>query len=131
MAEQLGDETYHELLKDFFSDITNPILDNNGEIYQYVGDEVIVAWKYEDGIKDNQCVKCFFDIKVHINNLREKYLKRYGLVPAFKAGIHCGNGIDCGGCASSGSRAPSGAICSPTSWVENGFPITSAIAGRE
>ena len=90
MAEQLGDETYHELLKDFFSDITNPILDNNGEIYQYVGDEVIVAWKYEDGIKDNQCVKCFFDIKVHINIIREKYLKRYGLIPSFKAGIHCG-----------------------------------------
>jgi adenylate cyclase len=90
MAERLGDETYHELLKDFFSDITNPILDNNGEIYQYVGDEVIVAWTYEDGIKDNQCVKCFFDIKVHINSLREKYLSRYGLVPSFKAGIHCG-----------------------------------------
>jgi adenylate cyclase len=90
MAEQLGDETYHELLKDFFSDITNPILDNNGEIYQYVGDEVIVAWKYEDGIKDNQCVKCFFDIKVHINSMRAKYLKRYGLIPSFKAGIHCG-----------------------------------------
>jgi adenylate cyclase len=90
MAEQLGDETYHELLKDFFSDITNPILDNNGEIYQYVGDEVIVAWKYEDGIKDNQCVKCFFDIKARINSMREKYMKRYGLIPSFKAGIHCG-----------------------------------------
>lgn len=90
MAEQLGDEKYHELLKDFFSDITNPILDNNGEIYQYVGDEVIVAWKYEDGIKDNQCVKCFFDIKKHIEKMKDKYIRRYGLVPAFKAGIHCG-----------------------------------------
>ena len=49
-----------------------------------------MAWKYEDGIKDNQCVKCFFDIKVHINILREKYLRRYGLIPSFKAGIHCG-----------------------------------------
>jgi adenylate cyclase len=90
IAERLGDERYHELLKDFFSDITNPILDNNGEIYQYVGDEVIVAWKYEDGVKNSQCVKCFFDIKVHIEKLKEKYLRRYGLVPAFKAGIHCG-----------------------------------------
>ena len=90
MAEQLGDERYHELLKDFFSDITNPILDNNGEIYQYVGDEVIVAWKYEDGIKDCQCVKCLFDIKMHIHNKKEKYLRRYGLVPSFKAGIHFG-----------------------------------------
>lgn len=90
IAERLGDERYHELLKDFFSDITNPILDNNGEIYQYVGDEVIVAWKYEDGVRNNQCVKCFFDIKVHIEKLKEKYLNRYGMVPAFKAGVHCG-----------------------------------------
>ena len=90
MAERLGDEKYHELLKDFFSDITNPILDNNGEIYQYVGDEVIVAWKYEDGIKNNQCVQCFFDIKKNIEAMKSKYLNRYGLVPSFKAGIHCG-----------------------------------------
>jgi adenylate cyclase len=90
MAEQLGDEKYHELLKDFFADITNPILDNKGEIYQYVGDEVIVAWKYEDGIENSHCVRCFFDIKVHIQKKKEKYLHRYGLIPAFKAGIHCG-----------------------------------------
>jgi adenylate cyclase len=90
IAERLGDEKYHELLKDFFSDITNPILDSNGEIYQYVGDEVIVAWKYEDGIKNCQCIQCFFDIKLHIDRMKEKYLRRYGFVPAFKAGIHCG-----------------------------------------
>ena len=90
IAERLGDEKYHELLKDFFSDITNPILDNNGEIYQYVGDEVIVAWRYDDGLKNNQCLKCFFEIKVHIEKLKEKYLSRYGLVPLFRAGIHCG-----------------------------------------
>jgi adenylate cyclase len=90
IAERLGDEKYHELLKDFFSDITNPILDNNGEIYQYVGDEVIVAWKYEDGIKDSQCVKCFFDIKVHLEKIKEKYINRYGFVPSFKAGLHYG-----------------------------------------
>ncbi len=90
IAEQLGDEKYHELLKDFFSDITNPILDNNGEIYQYVGDEVIVAWKYEDGIKNSQCVKCFFDIKVYLEKIKKKYIERYGLVPSFKAGLHYG-----------------------------------------
>jgi adenylate cyclase len=91
IAEQLGDEKYHELLKDFFEDITNPILDNKGEIYQYVGDEVIVAWKYVDGIENSQCVRCFYDIKSHIHKNRQKYIQRYGLVPAFKAGIHSGN----------------------------------------
>lgn len=93
IAEKLGDQKYHELLKEFFSDITNPIIDNNGEIYQYVGDEVVVAWKYEDGIENGKCINCFFDIKTQIDSLREKYIKRFGVVPAFKAGIHCGKVI--------------------------------------
>jgi adenylate cyclase len=90
MAEQLGDEKYHALLRDFFEDITNPILDNMGEIYQYVGDEVVVAWKYEAGIENSQCIRCFYDIKSQIAKNKDKYISRYGLVPAFKAGFHSG-----------------------------------------
>jgi adenylate cyclase len=90
IAEKLGDKQYHQLLKDFFTDITNPILDNKGEIYQYVGDEVVIAWKYEDGIENSKCIKCFFDIKDHLAAQAEKYMTSYGLLPAFKAGIHCG-----------------------------------------
>lgn len=90
IAEQLGDEKYHSLLKDFFADITNAIIDNNGEIYQYVGDEVIIAWPQSVGIADNRCIRCFFDIKQQIENHRQKYTKCYGLVPSFKCGLHCG-----------------------------------------
>jgi len=55
-----------------------------------VGDEVIVSWKYEDGIRDTNCIDCFFDMKKQIQELSEKYLREYGLVPGFKAGLHCG-----------------------------------------
>lgn len=90
IAEQLGNESYHSLLKDFFADITNPILENKGNIYQYVGDEVVVSWKYVDGIENAHCIKCFFDMKDQIQKRKDKYLQRYGLVPSFKAGIHFG-----------------------------------------
>ncbi|PWV51924.1 adenylate/guanylate cyclase domain-containing protein [Chitinophaga sp. S165] len=90
IAEKLGAKKYHAFLKDIFTDITNPILDNKGEIYQYVGDEVIVAWKYNDGIQNSKCVQCFFDIKYHLQQLNNKYIRQYGLAPSFKAGIHCG-----------------------------------------
>ena len=93
IAERLGDEKYHSLLKDFFSDITTPILENKGNIYQYVGDEVVIAWNYEDGIENLHCVKCFFDMKLYIQKRKEKYTQQYGLVPLFKAGIHCGKVI--------------------------------------
>ncbi|WP_126243346.1 adenylate/guanylate cyclase domain-containing protein [Chitinophaga rhizosphaerae] len=90
IAETLGDKRYHAFLKDFFTDITNPILENRGEIYQYVGDEVIIAWRYREGFAEANCVQCFFDIKNRIRSLQEKYLERYGVFPEFKAGIHCG-----------------------------------------
>jgi adenylate cyclase len=91
IAEKLGDEKYHKLLKDFFADITNPVIDNKGEIYQYVGDEVIISWKYRDGIEYNRCINCFFDMKKQLEKKQDKYLKKYSLVPSFKAGIHSGN----------------------------------------
>lgn len=90
IAEHLGDKHYHQLLKDFFADITNPILNNNGSIYQYVGDEVVVSWSCEKGWKSDRCIKCFFDIKAMIESRREFYLTKYGIIPEFKAGIHGG-----------------------------------------
>jgi adenylate cyclase len=92
IAEQLGNEKYHHLLKDFFAGITGPVLEHNGEIYQYVGDEVVVSWKLQDeASKNNHCLLCFFAMKDYMATIKEKYLHRYGLVPSFKAGIHCGN----------------------------------------
>jgi len=93
IAEQLGDETYHALLKDFFADLTAPILENKGNIYQYVGDEVVIAWNYEDGKENMHCLKCFYDMKLQIQKKKEIYLQRYNLIPTFKAGIHCGRVI--------------------------------------
>jgi adenylate cyclase len=93
IAERLGDEKYHAFLKDFFADITLPILENRGSIYQYVGDEVVVAWDYADGQENTDCLKCFYDMKVYIQSNRDKYLRRYGIVPTFKAGLHCGKVI--------------------------------------
>ena len=46
--------------------------------------------EYSDGIKDGKCVNCYFDIKLHLEKKKEKYMKHYGHIPTFKAGIHCG-----------------------------------------
>ena len=90
LAERLGDERYHQMLRDFFADISDEIVNNQGRIYQYVGDEVVVEWDLQDGGANDRCVKTFFDIKEKMENQRGKYLKRYGLSPTFKAGLHSG-----------------------------------------
>ncbi len=89
-AEKLGNRLYHEFLKDYFSDITNAILYNKGEVYQYVGDEVVVTWKMNAGLEQQHCLKCYFDIRWSIDKKKEKYLQKYGMIPEFKAGLHSG-----------------------------------------
>ncbi len=90
IAEQLGHTKYFSLLADFFSDATDPIIYNKGEIYQYVGDEITINWYLTKGIENTRCIKCFFDIKEKIAGRADHYLKEYGLVPDFKAGMHFG-----------------------------------------
>jgi len=90
IAEKLGHIKYFRLLNDFFSDITNSVLKFEGEIYQYVGDEIVVSWKLPSGSDQAKCIACFFDISRTIADLATNYEAEYGLVPEFKAGFHCG-----------------------------------------
>lgn len=90
IAERLGNIRYHELLDDYVYDITKPILDSNGEIYQYVGDEVVVTWKEGNGKATMSCIDCFFLISETMTRLAPKYVTKYGFVPGFKAGFHFG-----------------------------------------
>jgi adenylate cyclase len=90
IAESLGHILYFELLNDFFRDIAEPISNNKGQIYQYVGDEVVVSWNLEDGLEGGNCLHCFFDIVDTINRLSSKYKEKYTHVPSFKAGMHFG-----------------------------------------
>lgn len=89
IAERLGHERYFGMLKDFFADITDPVIENYGNIYQYVGDEVSISWK-NNTVNKMRCL-CFVKQAVEAINRREAYyLHRYGVVPLFKTGIHAG-----------------------------------------
>lgn len=90
IAEQLGHVKYFQLLNKYYADITDPILITQGEVYQYAGDEIIVSWRLKKGLKNINCISCFFLIKNTLQSLHEDYKKEFGLTPAFKAGMHCG-----------------------------------------
>lgn len=92
IAEKLGHIKFFNLLKDFFSDMTDPILNSQGEIYQYIGDEIVISWPVRRSIiKHNQPITCFFRIEESIYQRRKYYNKKYGLLPVFKAAIHKGH----------------------------------------
>ncbi len=90
IAEEIGHEKYFDLLKEYYADMTEPILETFGEIYQYVGDEIVVTWPVEKGIYKNNCLLCFDKIERVFEKKVTYYLKKYDVVPSFKAGYHIG-----------------------------------------
>ena len=91
IAETIGHKKYFKLISAYYSDMTDAIIDTYGEIYQYVGDEIVVSWKADKGMTNNNCIQCFFKIEKAIENRKDFYLKTFGIFPEFRAGFHMGS----------------------------------------
>jgi len=89
-AESLGHQKFTRLIQDCFSDLTESVLKHDVEIYQYVGDEAILTWTVEDGLKNNNCIMVYFDFSNALHTKKEHYLREFGLEPQFKAGVSMG-----------------------------------------
>ncbi len=89
-AEKLGHIKYSRLIQDCFFDLTNIAIRYNAQIYQYVGDEVVLTWEVKDGVKNNNCIDSFFAYDEVINSKNSYYKNKYGVVPEFKAGLNAG-----------------------------------------
>jgi len=90
VAEQLGHIQYFDLLQTYYSDLTNAIINHYGDVYQYIGDEVVISWTLKKGLEHNHCIQCFFDMKKALQSNADKYQSKYKVCPSFKAGMHCG-----------------------------------------
>ena len=91
IAEKLSNLTYSNLIKEFIFDISDAIIMYKGEIYQYVGDEIVVVWPIRGS--NLNCIRCFFKMNEIIEEKRNIYKEKYNLQPEFKAGIHVGQVI--------------------------------------
>ncbi len=90
IAESLGHYKYSQLIQDCFFDINDVVPRFEAEIYQYVGDEVVLSWPYKKGLSNKNCVALFFEFQRTLNDRSSYYEDKYGLTPQFKAGIHGG-----------------------------------------
>lgn len=90
IAEQIGENRYFNFLRDVFRFSTPGILKYRGEIYQYVGDEIVVSWTYHSGIENSNCIECFFEVQRLLLEKKAYFRTTYGAVPEFKAGLHYG-----------------------------------------
>ena len=90
IAERIGHINFHKFINDFLFTISEAIISSKGEIYKYVGDEIIITWKMKEGLKDLHCIRLFYEALDRVRKNRNLFEKKYGTVPEFKAGIHCG-----------------------------------------
>ena len=90
IAQVLGEQQYFNFIKDVIRDATPVILRHKGRIYQYVGDEITVSWWMNQGLNKLNCIRCPMEIRKIFNHRSSYYTAQYGVVPDFKAGLHCG-----------------------------------------
>lgn len=90
IAEQIGHKTYSQFLRHCFHDLTDIVLKYKAEIYQYVGDEVVLTWTVKNGLERLNCIKTFFDFENELQKRKHFYLDRFDIVPQFRTGLDMG-----------------------------------------
>lgn len=89
ISEQLGHKKYFLFIKEFIYEVSNAALQCNGDIYQYVGDEVIITWAKEPD-NNMKCIQVLISVRKALQSKAQYFKQEYGFVPEFRAGIHVG-----------------------------------------
>jgi len=88
IAEKLGNN-YFEFIRDFIFCISAGIMEHDGRIYQYVGDE-IVAWWPSSKVNARKAIDSLIESRKILNINTNIFMNNYDIVPEYKAGIHTG-----------------------------------------
>jgi adenylate cyclase len=89
IAERLGSKQNFRFIRDFIYHVSVALLEFDGRIYQYVGDEIVVSWLYTP----QNVHKCLDALALSSRLLQRNgryFRQHYDLQPEFKAGIHVG-----------------------------------------
>lgn len=89
IAEKLGHIRYSSFLQDCFYDL-HVVQRFGAEVYQYVGDEVVLNWRIRDKMDFRMCLEAFWAFEDQLSSRSDFYKERYGIQPKFKAGLHFG-----------------------------------------
>ncbi|MEJ8810791.1 adenylate/guanylate cyclase domain-containing protein [Variovorax ureilyticus] len=93
IAERLGPLEAHRFLAAVFSAVAEPIELYRGEIYQYVGDEIVITWVEADGVADARALRCFFAMRAALAADANRFAQRFGASPKLRAALHLGEVI--------------------------------------
>jgi adenylate cyclase len=78
------------MIQDCYAELTTPLIHYNAQVYQYVGDEVVVSWRMNRFFNASYCHEFFYAFQERLEAKRSYFFQHYGVCPQFKAGAHCG-----------------------------------------
>lgn len=89
-AERLGYLLYSEMIKESIHDINKLLNKYDAEVYQYVGDEIVLTWKTDSALKNLNFLGIYYAFQSRIQGRALHYLTKYNALPEFKAGCNSG-----------------------------------------
>lgn len=90
LAERIGPPAVNRFLDRVFRISSDPIDDHRGEIYQYVGDEMVITWPLERGRPRSLPVACFFAIERALAAAAPAFERDFGAAPRVRGALHAG-----------------------------------------
>ncbi len=90
LAERVGAPAVHRFLNIVFGLASDVIDDHDGEVYQYVGDEIVVTWTVDEGRRDARPVRCFLAIAAALAAAEARLEREFGLAPRVRGALHAG-----------------------------------------
>ncbi|MCE3283559.1 MAG: adenylate/guanylate cyclase [Chitinophagaceae bacterium] len=89
IAEKLGTIPYFKFIREFIYQISSALIEHDGIIYQYVGDEIVVSWRFNEQ-NTRKCMDSLIEARKNLQLRGEHFRRRYGITPEFRVGIHAG-----------------------------------------
>jgi adenylate cyclase len=90
LAERIGADAVHRFLGEVFRLASDPIDEHEGDVYQYVGDEVVVTWPVALGRQRARPLACFFAIERALARAAPDFEREFGAAPRLRAALHAG-----------------------------------------
>jgi adenylate cyclase len=89
IAEKLSSQQYFKFISEFIYFVSEALIEYDGRIYQYVGDEIVVSWLQVDE-NSKKSILALIKARRNLNRQQHHFMRRFGFVPEFRAGVHVG-----------------------------------------
>jgi adenylate cyclase len=90
VAERLGPLAVHRYLDRVFQVASDPIDEWRGDVYQYVGDEIVITWALAEGRPQARPLGCLFAVEAALAQAAPEFEREFGALPRLRAALHAG-----------------------------------------